>query len=133
LYPELNWVAPQDAVAQTVPDTVVPAIASLNQQELKTISLGLAAVRQKVDQLAANQQQMARDFTTKLQAAEQGILEKISGSPSQPIAANRETSDSTQNTFGQTLRLAAGWRRAVDGRGIARCEPSVSVLLFSCA
>jgi hypothetical protein len=83
-YPQLGWLAPQTAVAQTVPDTIVPAISSLDQQELKTISLGLAAVRQKVDQLAANQQQIARDFTTKLQAAEQGILEKISVSPPQP-------------------------------------------------
>jgi hypothetical protein len=87
LYPELGWLAPQAADAQTVSDTVAPAIASLNQQELKTISLGLAAVRQRVDQLAANQQQIARDFTTKLQAAEQGILDKISGSPPQPTAA----------------------------------------------
>jgi hypothetical protein len=53
LYPELSWLAPQGAVAQTVPDTVVPAVA-LDQQELKTISLGLASMRQKVDQPAAN-------------------------------------------------------------------------------
>jgi hypothetical protein len=87
LYPELSWLEPQAGVAQTVPDGVGPALASLDRQELKTISLGLAAVRQKVDQLAANQQQIARDFTTKLQAAEQSILEKISVPPSQPTAA----------------------------------------------
>jgi hypothetical protein len=86
LYPELSWLEPQAGVAQTVPDAVGPAIASLDRQELKTISLGLAAVSQKVDQLAASQQQIARDFT-KLQAAEQSILEKISVSPSQPTAA----------------------------------------------
>jgi hypothetical protein len=44
-------------------------------------------VRQKVDLLAAGQAQMTRDFTTKLQAAEQEILDKISVPPSQPAAA----------------------------------------------
>jgi hypothetical protein len=87
LDPELSWLAPRAAVAETDSDTVLPASASLNQQELKTISLGFAAVGQKIDQLAANQQQIARDFTTKLQAAEQGILDKISGSPPQATAA----------------------------------------------
>jgi hypothetical protein len=48
-------------------------------------------VRQKVDQLAAHvaagQEQMTRDFATKLQAAEQDILDKISVPPPQPPAA----------------------------------------------
>jgi len=46
------------------------------------MSADLAAVRQKVDQLAAQvaagQDQIVRDFTAKLQAAEQDILDKIS-------------------------------------------------------
>jgi hypothetical protein len=65
----------------------VPATPSLDPQELKTISLGLAAVRQRVDQLAAGQEQMTRDFSTKLQAAEQEILNKISAPSLQPAAA----------------------------------------------
>jgi len=73
--------------AQTVPDPVVPSISSTDPQELKAMSLNLAAVRQKVDLLAAGQAQMTRDFTTKLQAAEQEILDKISVPPSQPAAA----------------------------------------------
>jgi hypothetical protein len=44
-------------------------------------------VRQRVDQLAAGQEQMTRDFTTKVQAAEQNILDKISVPPPQPAAA----------------------------------------------
>jgi hypothetical protein len=44
------------------------------------MSLGLAAVRQSVDQLAAGQEQMTRDIT-KLQATALGILDKISASP----------------------------------------------------
>jgi hypothetical protein len=51
-------------------------------QELKAMSNDLAALRQKVDQLAAQvaagQEQMARDFAAKMQAAEQNILAKIS-------------------------------------------------------
>jgi hypothetical protein len=52
--------------------------------------LGLAAVRQSVDQLAAqfvaSQQQMASHIT-KLQAAEQDILDKINSAPRPPQAA----------------------------------------------
>jgi hypothetical protein len=88
-YPQLGWLAPEAAVAQTVPETIVPATPSPDPQELKAISFGLAAVRQRVDQLADGQEQMTRDFTTKLQAAEQEILEKIKISvpPPQPAAA----------------------------------------------
>jgi hypothetical protein len=73
-YPQLGWLAPQADVPQTVPDTIMPAIASLDEQELKAISLDLAAVRQRVDQLAADQEQMAREFTAKMQ----NVLDKIS-------------------------------------------------------
>ena len=84
-YPQLGWLAPEAAVAQTAPDTTVPADPSPNQQELKAMSLALAAVRQRVDQLAAGQEQMTRAFTTKVQTAEQNILDKISVPP--PAAA----------------------------------------------
>jgi hypothetical protein len=84
-YPQLGWLAPQAAAAQAAPATIAAATASLDQQELRTVSLGLAAVRQRVDQLAAQvtagQEQMTRDFTAKLHAAEQDILDKISQPP----------------------------------------------------
>jgi len=55
------------------------------------VSLGLAAVRQRVDQLAvqvaAGQEQMTRDFTAKLHAVEQDILDKISAPTPQATAA----------------------------------------------
>jgi hypothetical protein len=90
LSPQLSWLAPQAAVAQTAGPTTAMATASLDPQELRTMSLGLVAVRQRVDQLAAQiaagQEQMTRDFTMKLQAAEQDILEKVS-TPPQPAAA----------------------------------------------
>jgi hypothetical protein len=84
-YPQLGWLAPQAAAAQAAPATIAAATASLDQQELRTVSLGLAAVRQRVDQLAAQvaagQEQMTRDFTAKLHAVEQDILDKISQPP----------------------------------------------------
>jgi hypothetical protein len=88
-YPQLGWLAPQAAAAQAAPTTIAAATASLDQQELKAVSLGLAAIRQRVDQLAAQvaagQEQMTRDFTARLHAAEQDILDKISAP--QPAAA----------------------------------------------
>lgn len=89
--PQLSWLAPQSAVAQTAGATTEAVATALDPQELKVMSLGLAAVRQRVDQLAAQiaagQEQMTRDFTMKLQAAEQDILEKVSTPPPQPAAA----------------------------------------------
>src|SRR5258706_14412692 len=79
------------AVAQTLPDMIVPATSSPNPQDLKAISVDLAALRQRVDQLAAQvaagQEQMTRDFTTKLKPAEHDILDKISVPSLQPAAA----------------------------------------------
>ncbi len=89
--PQLSWLALQTAVAQTAPDTIVPTTPSPDPQEIKAISVDLAALRQRVDQLAAQvaagQEQMTRDFTTKLKAAEQDILDKISVPSLQPAAA----------------------------------------------
>jgi hypothetical protein len=88
--PQLGWLAPQAApLAQTVSDMVAPAAPaapSPDMQQLKEMSLGLAALRQSVDQLAAGQQQMAGDIAT-AQAAEQDILHKISAPPPRPAAA----------------------------------------------
>jgi hypothetical protein len=85
--PQLRWLAPQ-TVAQTAPDMVAPtapATPSPDVQQLKATSLGLAAVRQSVEQLVAAQQQMT-DEIAKLQATEQEILDKIS-TPPRPAAA----------------------------------------------
>jgi hypothetical protein len=91
LSPELGWLAPQAALAQTAGATTAAATPAVDQQEFKAISLNLAAVRQRVDELAAQvaagQQQVTRDFTMKLQAAEQDILGKIPAPAQQPAAA----------------------------------------------
>jgi hypothetical protein len=69
-YPQLSWLAPQAAAPDMVA-SAAPATSSPDLQQLKEMSLGLAAVRQSVDhlaaQLAAGQQQMAGDIA-KLQA-----------------------------------------------------------------
>ncbi len=86
-YPQLGWLAPQAAVAQTAPATIVPPVTSPDRQELKAMSFDLAALRQRVDQIAAGQDRITRDITAKLQAAEQDILDKISVPPPQPAVA----------------------------------------------
>jgi hypothetical protein len=90
---QLAWLAPQVAPgAQAAPRMIAPATpaASPDLEQFKAMSLGLAVVRQSVDQLAAQvaagQEQMTRDIT-KLQAAEQDILHKISEPPPRPAAA----------------------------------------------
>jgi hypothetical protein len=83
--PQLGWLAPQPAAAQAAADAIAPATPSADPQELKAMSLGLAAVHQRVDQLAAqvaaSQDQLTRDITARLQATEQDILNKISAPP----------------------------------------------------
>jgi hypothetical protein len=91
---QLGWLAPQVApAAETAPaviESAAPAVPSPDLEQLKAMSLGLAVVRQSVEQLAAQvaagQEQMTRDIT-KLQAAEQDILHKISEPPPRPAVA----------------------------------------------
>jgi len=103
LYPQLGWLAPQaqarvetppDLVAPTAsatpsPDLVVPtapATPSPDSGQLKTMSLGLAAVQEFAAQLVATQQGMASDIA-KLQVGQQDILDKITSTPPPPLAA----------------------------------------------
>jgi hypothetical protein len=91
--PQLGWLAPPavaaapaaaetDASAATA--AAAPAAPAPDQQQLNATSLGLAAVRQSIDQLAAqlaaSQQQMANQIA-KLQSADQDILQKIAAPP----------------------------------------------------
>ena len=93
-YPQLAWLAPQAGpVAKTAPDMIspaAPAARSPDQQQLNAMSLGVAELRQSVDQLAAGQEQMTRDIT-KLQAAEQEILDRISAPPPRPAGTPTRT------------------------------------------
>jgi hypothetical protein len=83
---QFGWLAPapvEQASGIAAPTTV--AAPSSNIEELKTMSFGLAIVRQNVDQLITAQEQMGREIT-KLQAAEQDVLQKISEPSPRPTA-----------------------------------------------
>ena len=84
--PQLGWLAPQ--AASVVP--IVPAPATAASPDVQQLAFGLAAVRQSVDQLAAQleagQRQVGGDIA-KLQADEQEILHKLSVTPPRPTAA----------------------------------------------
>jgi hypothetical protein len=82
-YPQLAWIAPAAPAAS--PDAAsVPSITSGERQELKTISLDVAALRQRVDQLSANHDKVTRDITAQLEQSRQEILDKISAVSAQP-------------------------------------------------
>jgi hypothetical protein len=87
--PQLSWLAPPAA-----PVAEAPAAPSPDQEELKALLVGLAGVRQRVDeiaaQLAAGQEQVTRDINN-LQAVEQDILDKISTPPPRPAAPVRRS------------------------------------------
>jgi hypothetical protein len=89
-YPHLDWLAPQgEAHAQTAPDMVAPtapAAHSPDAQQLEAMRLALAALRQSMAQVAADQQRMMGDIA-RMQAAEQDILNKISPPPPRQAAA----------------------------------------------
>ena len=86
--PQFGWLAPQTVpVVPTVSDVAAPTAAS---PALKQPALGLATVRQSVDQLtaqlAATQQAIGNDIA-KLQADEQAILSKLSAAAPRPSVA----------------------------------------------
>jgi hypothetical protein len=102
-YPEqLGWIAPQAATAATTapapqsapaaPASDAPATPSVDQQQLKVLSLNLAAVRQSVEQLATQvatgQQQMSSEIA-RLQASQLDIINKIATPPPRPAPARK--------------------------------------------
>jgi hypothetical protein len=105
--PQLAWLAqPATPVAQDPAETVAPAEPSgapaspSSDHQLSAVSLDLDAVRQSVDRVAANQDQMTRTIgqlvagqeqmtreIAKLQSIEQYILYKNSEPPPRPAPA----------------------------------------------
>jgi hypothetical protein len=85
--PQLGWLAPQAALADTAPEAAptAPATASPETQQFEVMSISLAAMQQSIDQLTAhlvaNQQQMASDNAR----LKQDILAKLNSAP-RPIA-----------------------------------------------
>ena len=99
-FPQLAWLLPQPAVRLQSPDVVAPtapAIPSSSSEHLKVISLALAVVRQGMDQLAADQQQMAIEIA-KVREAQQEIRDKIISAPPRqrpPAPARRSVPQKT--------------------------------------
>ncbi len=88
---------PVTTVAQTTPETVVPkasAAPSLDLEQVQQMAKDLAEVRQAIEQLGAGQEQMAGDIA-KLQATNQGILDKVAAPlprPAAPVPKRRSPS-----------------------------------------
>ena len=79
------------AVASAASETAAPrgpTVSSPELQQLATMTHDLAAVRQSVEQLAASQEQMARDIA-KLQTAGQDIRRRISALPPAATTARK--------------------------------------------
>jgi hypothetical protein len=105
-FPQLGWLAPSAAAPQAAaPQIAAPEMAAHQAQlasetvalgtssdappqlqQLRDMSLLFAAMRQSVDQLAANQQQMAGDIA-KLLADQQQLMQKASAPAPRPAAA----------------------------------------------
>jgi hypothetical protein len=93
-YPLVGWLAPQAApLAQTAPNTVAPAApAALSPEllQLKAMAANLAAVRQSVDQLAAQlaagRQQTTGDIAN-LQAVVAAGQQQMAGDIAKIISA----------------------------------------------
>jgi hypothetical protein len=92
---QFGWIAPPAATAALAPKSAsaapaAPAAPSIDPQQLNAMSADIAAMKQSVEQLAAqvaaNQQQMS-DELAKLQAAEHDILAKIPTPPPRPAPA----------------------------------------------
>jgi hypothetical protein len=86
-YPQLGWLAPQAAPpTQMVTASAPPSAPSPELQQLREMAFVFASMRQAVDQLSANQQQMQGDIA-KLVVDQQELLQKISASAPRPAAA----------------------------------------------
>ena len=84
--PEPPQAAP---VAQTAPQTIAPkapVAPSIDPEQVQQITRSLAALRQTVEQIAAAQDQIAREIKQVL-AANVELLSKIPAPPPQPPAA----------------------------------------------
>ena len=82
--------AKPEATATAPAPQAAPEVTASDLQQLKTMTLGLgstlAAMREKIEQVAAGQQQTASDVA-KLQVAEQEIRQKISAVSARPTPA----------------------------------------------
>jgi len=85
--PTLGWVLP----VPTMKSPVVAATSTNSMPQLAPLASTLDAVRRSVEQLAAKQDQMARNIAA-LRAAEEDVRQKTSSAPSAPAPAPQAAS-----------------------------------------
>jgi hypothetical protein len=101
-YPQLGWLAPRASATTTTQTTAMAAsVRSADPRDIQELSQSLAAMRQRVDQLAvqlaAGQDQMTRDIAAKVAMAERDILDRISaGQPRPEVTAARKPAPQAQ-------------------------------------
>jgi len=83
--PVIQAATPEQTASVAAPPTA-PSATSADPQQLEAITASLAAIRGRVEQIAAGQEQMASDIA-KLKATEQEIRQRISAAAPRPAAA----------------------------------------------
>jgi hypothetical protein len=104
-HPLFAWLAPAEPVVQNAPDVIAPAAPatpSFDHQQLSTMSLDLDAVQQRIDRIAAGQEQITRSID-QIATTIAGGQEQITRSIDQ-IATSREQ---TTRSTGQTSTIVA--------------------------
>jgi hypothetical protein len=90
VFPPFGWLSPVSTM--TAP---APAVTTADlREQLKPVAIDLALVRSSIEQLGANQEQLARkqdqmaQNIATLQAAEQEVSQKVSAPPPTPKPAH---------------------------------------------
>ena len=86
--PQLGWLAPQAALADTAPEAapIGSATASPESQQLEVMSISLVAMQQSIDQLTAQFVASQQQTASEIAKLKQDILAKVSAVP-RPVAA----------------------------------------------
>jgi hypothetical protein len=96
--PSLAWLLPV-STPKSSPERKVTPVATIASpelaQQLKPMAINLALVRRSVEELAAQQTQMAQSLTT-LQAIEQDIRQKMSSPTPSPTVAVPQRKNTTR-------------------------------------
>jgi hypothetical protein len=86
LFPPFGWLFPVSTTKASAPNATTADL----QEQLKPVAIDLALVRRSIEQLASNQEQLARkqdemaQNIATLQAAEQEVSQKVSAPPPTP-------------------------------------------------
>ncbi len=83
--PQLDWLAPQAPVAQTVPDRIEQIIERIADRIVTNTAGGQEQIARAVDQLTAGQEHLTREIV-KLEASQYGLSKSIEPPP-RPVHA----------------------------------------------